>query len=294
MEHKAGFIGIVGKPNVGKSTFSNAFVGERLSIITAKAQTTRHRILGFMNDENYQLIISDTPGVIKPSYKLQEKMMDFVGEIFTDSDLILAMVSMDDPDLPDDIIEQLRKSEIPAYLLINKCDLSDQEKIIPIIAKYQALDIFENVFAISALNGLDREKLIEEILVHIPDHPPFYPKDQLTDKPERFFVEEMIREAIFEQFRQEIPYATQVEVIEFKEETRIIKIVATIFAERQSQKGILVGPGGTGIRGFGTRARKQCENFFGKKIFLDLKVSVKKDWRKDEVQLKRFGYNKKK
>lgn len=187
MEHKAGFIGIVGKPNVGKSTFSNAFVGERLSIITAKAQTTRHRILGFMNDENYQLIISDTPGVIKPSYKLQEKMMDFVGEIFTDSDLILAMVSMDDPDLPDDIIEQLRKSEIPAYLLINKCDLSDQEKIIPIIAKYQALDIFENVFAISALNGLDREKLIEEILVHIPDHPPFYPKDQLTDKPERFF-----------------------------------------------------------------------------------------------------------
>jgi GTP-binding protein Era len=294
MEHKAGFIGIVGKPNVGKSTFSNAFVGERLSIITAKAQTTRHRILGFMNDENYQLIISDTPGVIKPSYKLQEKMMDFVGEIFTDSDLILAMVSMDDPDLPDDIIEQLRKSEIPAYLLINKCDLSDQEKIIPIIAKYQALDIFENVFAISALNGLDREKLIEEILVHIPDHPPFYPKDQLTDKPERFFVEEMIREAIFEQFRQEIPYATQVEVIEFKEEPRIIKIVATIFAERQSQKGILVGPGGTGIRGFGTRARKQCENFFGKKIFLDLKVSVKKDWRKDEVQLKRFGYNKKK
>lgn len=294
MEHKAGFIGIVGKPNVGKSTFSNALVGERLSIITSKAQTTRHRILGFLNDDHYQLIISDTPGVIKPAYKLQENMMEFVGEIFADSDVILAMIAADDTELPDTVLDKLKKCKIPTYLLINKCDLSTPQQIESLIHKYESLDLFVDIYAIAALNGLDREKIVAEILNHIPDHPPFYPKDQLTDKPERFFVEEMIREAIFEQYRQEIPYATQVEVIEFKEEPRIIKIVATIFAERQSQKGILVGPGGSGIKRFGTYARKQCEMFFGKKIFLDLKVSVKKDWRKDDVQLKRFGYQKKK
>ena len=294
MEHKAGFIGIVGKPNVGKSTFSNALVGERLSIITAKAQTTRHRILGFINDDNYQLILSDTPGVIKPLYKLQENMMDFVGEIFKDSDVILAMVATDDPELPSNIVEQLKNATVPVFLLINKCDRSNPAEITKIIEMYSENEVFEEIYAISALNGLERIKLINEILKHIPEHPPFYPKDQLTDKPERFFVEEMIREAIFEQYRQEIPYATQVEVIEFKEEPRIIRIIATIFAERQSQKGILVGPGGSGIKSFGTRARKQCEMFFGKKIFLDLKVSVKKDWRKDDVQLKRFGYQKKK
>ena len=293
MSHKAGFIGIVGKPNVGKSTFSNALVGEKLSIVTNKAQTTRHRILGIINTNEYQIIVSDTPGVIKPAYKLQENMMDFVGEIFNDSDLIIAMVATDDIEMPENIIAKLKHSNIPKILLINKSDLANKDLLAEHINRYKKLGLFEKIFAVSALNGIDSAPLIDEFLPYIPVHPPFYPKDQLTDRPEKFFVEEMIRESIFTEFKQEIPYATQVEVISFEEEPHIIRIMATVFAERQSQKGILIGPKGAAIKNFGTIARKQCEAFFGKKIFLDLKVSVKKDWRKNQLQLKRFGYQNK-
>lgn len=291
--HKAGFIGIVGKPNVGKSTFSNALIGERLSIISAKAQTTRHRILGLINGDDYQLILSDTPGVIKPGYKLQEKMMGFVGEIFGDSDLILTMISMDDTDLPSDILDKISKTKTPKVLIINKCDLSKPDKIKMTIDTYNAMGIFDHILAISALNGIDRESLIKLLLNYLPVHEPFYPKDQLTDRSERFFVEEMIREGIFHHFKQEIPYATQVEVIDFKEDEKIIRIMGTIFAERDSQKGILIGPKGDGIKRIGMAARKLCEDFFGKQIFLDLKVSVKKDWRSNEQLLARFGYKNK-
>ncbi len=294
MKHQAGFVGIVGKPNVGKSTFSNELIGERLSIISSKAQTTRHRILGIINEDHYHLVISDTPGVIKPAYKLQENMMEFIGEIFTDSDILLAMIAVDDPDLPEDVLNRIKKLNSPCYLLINKCDLSSAEEVGALVSRYQDLGMFTDIIALSAINGIDKKGIITKILEHIPEHPAFYPKDQLTDKPERFFVEEMVREAIFNQFRQEIPYSTQVEVLEFKENKKIIKILATIFTERQSQKGILIGPGGEGIKRIGTSARKACEAFFGKKVFLDLRVSTKKDWRKNELHLKRFGYQKKK
>jgi GTP-binding protein Era len=217
-----------------------------------------------------------------------------VGEIFRDSDVILAMIATDDPDLPESVLEKLNTVKAPLFLLINKADLASPAEIIELVNKYKAMSLFKDIFAISALTGIDADAMVKEVLPYIPEHEPFYPKDQLTDKPERFFVEEMIREAIFEQFKQEIPYATQVEVIDFKEEETIIKIMATVFAERQSQKGILIGPKGVAIKGFGTKARKSCETFFGKKIFLDIKVSVKKDWRKDDVQLKRFGYQVKK
>ena len=293
MTHKAGFIGIVGKPNVGKSTFSNLLLGERLSIVTSKAQTTRHRILGIINEENHQLILSDSPGVIKPAYKLQESMMNSVGEVIKDSDVLFVMISTDDTELPDEILKSLENNKVPAFLFINKSDLSDPIKISKLIERYEKKEIFEQIIPISAKFGVDKKKLTESVLKYVPEHPPFFPKDQLTDRPERFFVEEIVREGIFYYFRQEVPYATQVEVIEFKEEPKIIKIVATIFAERQSQKGILIGPGGSGIKRIGTHARKSCEAFFDKKVFLDIKISVKKDWRKDDVQLKRFGYNKK-
>ena len=290
MTHKAGFIGIVGKPNVGKSTFSNLLIGERLSIISPKAQTTRHRILGIINEENYQLIISDTPGVIKPNYKLQEHMMSVIGDIFNDSDLILTMIAADDAELPDEIIEKLGKSKQAKILLINKCDLIKAAEMEILIDKYLKMNLFKQVFAISAKNGINKSFLISDLLPYIPEHPPFYPKDQLTDRNERFFVEEMVREAIFYNYKQEIPYATQVEVIQFKEDTTIIRIVATIFAERESQKGILIGPKGVGIKRIGIAARKLCEEFFGKQIFLDLQISVKRDWRKNDQTLKRFGY----
>lgn len=293
MTHKAGFIGIVGKPNVGKSTFSNFLLGERLSIVTSKAQTTRHRILGIINEENHQLILSDSPGVIKPAYKLQENMMNSVGEVIQDSDVLFVMISTDDTELPEQILKGLEGNKTPTFLFINKSDLSSPEKISKLIERYEQKEIFEEIIPISAKFGVDKRKLIESVLKYVPEHVPFFPKDQLTDRPERFFVEEIVREGIFYYFRQEVPYATQVEVIEFKEEPKIIKIVATIFAERQSQKGILIGPGGTGIKRIGTHARKSCEAFFNKKVFLDLKISVKKDWRKDDVQLKRFGYTKK-
>ena len=293
MTHKAGFIGIVGKPNVGKSTFSNLLLGERLSIVTSKAQTTRHRILGIINEENHQLILSDSPGVIKPAYKLQESMMNSVGEVIKDSDVLFVMIATDDTELPDEILKSLENNKVPAFLFINKSDLSDPIKISKLIERYEKKEIFEQIIPISAKFGVDKKKLTESVLKYVPEHPPFFPKDQLTDRPERFFVEEIVREGIFYYFRQEVPYATQVEVIEFKEEPKIIKIVATIFAERQSQKGILIGPGGSGIKRIGTHARKSCEAFFDKKVFLDIKISVKKDWRKDDVQLKRFGYNKK-
>ncbi len=291
--HKAGFIGIVGKPNVGKSTFSNALIGERLSIISPKAQTTRHRILGLINDENYQLVISDTPGVIKPGYKLQEHMMGFVGEIFGDSDVIFTVIAMDDQELPEDVLSKLTKTKTPKILLINKCDLVNSEDVSALVTAYENLKVFDKVLGISAINGIDRAGLIELILTYMPEHPAFYPKDQLTDRSERFFVEEMVREGIFHHFKQEIPYATQVEVVAFQEDPKIIRIMATIFAERESQKGILIGPKGEGIKRIGIAARKLCEDFFGKQIFLDLKISIKKDWRKSDMMLKRFGYKNK-
>ena len=293
MTHKAGFVGIVGKPNVGKSTLSNLLLGEKLSIVSNKAQTTRHRILGILNEEDYQIIFSDSPGVIKPAYKLHENMMHSVGEVFNDSELLLVMIATDDDEIPSELLTKIKKRKEPTFLLINKADLSNPLELKNLVEKYSKLNLFKHIFPISALQGLDRSNFVNELLKYLPEHPPYYPKDQLTDRPERFFVEEMIREGIFHFFRQEVPYATQVEVIEFKEEPKIIRIVATIFAERQSQKGILIGPGGSGIKRIGTHARKRCEAFFNKKVFLDLKVSVKKDWRKDDIQLKRFGYDNK-
>ena len=285
MAHKAGFVNIIGNPNVGKSTLMNTFVGERLSIITSKAQTTRHRILGIVNGEDFQILFSDTPGIIKPAYELQKSMMNFVKSAFEDADILIYMVEIGEKELKDeDFFNKIKNSKIPVLLLINKIDKSTQEELVEKVAYWQEKVPNALVYPISALENFNVQNVLDKIIDLLPVSPPFYPKDQLTDKPERFFVNETIREKILMHYKKEIPYAVEIETEEFIEEENIIKIRAIIMVERETQKGIIIGHKGVALKRVGTEARKDLEKFFDKKIFLELYVKVNKNWRSDNRQ----------
>ncbi|QTE24061.1 GTPase Era [Polaribacter cellanae] len=292
MTHKAGFVNIIGNPNVGKSTLMNALVGEKLSIITSKAQTTRHRILGIVNDENHQIVFSDTPGIIKPAYELQSSMMDFVKSALEDADILIYMVEVGEKELKNEaFFNKIIHSEIPVILLLNKIDKSSQEEVEEKIKYWKNKVPNADVFVISALEGFNVSAVFEKIKELLPKSPAFYPKDQLTDKPERFFVNEKIREKILMHYKKEIPYSVEVETEEFAEEEHIIRIRSVIMVERETQKGIIIGHKGAAIKRVGAEARKDLEKFFEKKVFIELYVKVNKNWRSDKNQLKRFGYN---
>ncbi|MCW8981453.1 MAG: GTPase Era [Altibacter sp.] len=292
MTHKAGFVNIIGNPNVGKSTLMNAFVGERLSIITSKAQTTRHRILGIVNGEDFQMILSDTPGIIKPAYELQESMMGFVKSAFDDADVLLYLVELGEKELKDDaFFQKITSAKIPVLLLINKIDKGNEELLEASLQLWQEKVPNAEIFAISALQNFGVAEVFTRILEHLPESPPFYPKDQLTDKPERFFVNETIREKILMHYKKEIPYSVEIETEEFFEEEAIIRMRSVIMVERETQKGIIIGHKGAALKRVGIEARKDLEKFFGKQVHLELYVKVNKNWRSDARQLRRFGYN---
>ena len=291
MKHKAGFVNIIGNPNVGKSTLMNALVGERLSIITSKAQTTRHRILGIVNGDDFQIIFSDTPGIIKPAYELQESMMNFVKSAFEDADILIYMVEIGEKELKDEaFFQKIKNSKVPVLLLLNKIDKSTQEEVKEKMAFWEEKVPNANVYPISALENFNVQTVMDQIIEKLPESPAFYPKDQLTDKPERFFVNETIREKILMHYKKEIPYAVEIDTEEFFEDDKIIKIRSVIMVERDTQKGIIIGHKGSALKRVGTEARKDLEKFFGKKIFLELYVKVNKNWRSNNNQLKRFGY----
>lgn len=293
MSHKAGFVNIIGNPNVGKSTLMNAFVGEKLSIITSKAQTTRHRILGIVNGENFQVVLSDTPGIIKPAYELQESMMDFVKSAFEDADVLIYMVEIGERELKDEsFFTKITNSKIPVLLLLNKIDKSNQEQLEAQVQLWQTKVPNAEIFPISALEGFNVKEVFNRIIDLLPESPAFYPKDQLTDKPERFFINETIREKILMHYKKEIPYAVEVDTEEFFEAEKIIRVRSVIMVERETQKGIIIGHKGNALKRVGTEARADLEKFFGKQIHLELYVKVNKNWRSNQRQLKRFGYNK--
>lgn len=289
--HKSGFVSIIGCPNVGKSTLLNALVGERLSIITSKAQTTRHRIMGIVNGDDYQIIFSDTPGILKPSYKLQEKMMEFVISTFQDSDVFLLIVDIyEDIALDEKYIEKLKKTKVPVLLLLNKIDLASQEILEKKVEEWKIKLPNAEIIPISALKKFNLDHVLKRITQLLPIGEAFYDKDTLTDKPEKFFVSEIIREKILLRYSQEIPYSVEVVINSFKEEENLIRIQADIIAERESQKAIIIGHKGESLKKVGTMARLEAEKFFGKKIFLELFVKVSKDWRNSDSNLKNFGY----
>lgn len=291
-KHKSGFVNIIGNPNVGKSTLMNAFVGEKLSIITSKAQTTRHRILGIVNGDDFQVILSDTPGIIKPAYELQSSMMNFVKSAFEDADVLLYMVEIGEKALKDEaFFTKITNSKIPVLLLLNKIDTSEQQVLEEQIQYWQGLLPKAELHAISALENFNVREVFERILELLPEAPPYYPKDQLTDKPERFFVNETIREKILMHYKKEIPYAVEIETEEFFEDQDIIRIRSVIMVERDTQKGIIIGHKGSALKRVGVESRKDLEKFFDKQVHIELYVKVNKNWRSNSRQLKRFGYN---
>ncbi len=292
--HKAGFVNIIGNPNVGKSTLMNAFIGERLSIITSKAQTTRHRILGIVNGEDFQVVLSDTPGIIKPAYEMQKSMMDFVKSAFEDADVLIYMVEIGEKELKDEaFFNKIIHSQIPVLLLLNKIDKSNQEVLEEQIELWKEKVPNAEIYPISALENFNVKEVFARILELLPESPAYYPKDALTDKPERFFVNETIREKILINYDKEIPYAVEIETEEFIEDEKIIRIRAVIMVERDTQKGIIIGHKGAALKKVGMQAREDLEKFFGKQIHIELFVKVNKDWRNNSYQLKRFGYNQK-
>ncbi|MDP2722114.1 MAG: GTPase Era [Bacteroidales bacterium] len=292
MEHRAGFVNIIGYPNVGKSTLMNALVGEKLSIITSKAQTTRHRILGIVNGDDFQIVYSDTPGIVRnPSYKMHEYMNQYIQTALKDADVILLMTEVNLPFEQMEIIEKLKKYTIPVMVLINKIDLSDQEKVVAQIEAWKTALPAADIIPISALNNFNLEKVLDSIQSKLPVHEPFYPKDELTDRSARFFVSEIIREKILLNFKKEIPYSVEIVIDDYKEDTKIDRIYATIFVSRESQKAIILGHQGAAIKKLGTQARIDIENFIEKKVYLELSVKINKDWRDDDNALSRFGYD---
>lgn len=294
MTHRAGFVNIIGNPNVGKSTLMNAFVGERLSIITSKAQTTRHRILGIVNGDDFQMILSDTPGIIKPAYELQSSMMDFVKTAFEDADVLIYMVEVGEKELKDEkFFKKLEHTTIPLLILLNKIDRSDQENVEQFVTYWSEKLPNAEIYPISALNNFNVKEVFDRIVELLPESPPFYPKEALTDKPERFFVNEIIREKILLNYQKEIPYSVEIETEEFKEEEDIIRIKAVIMVERDSQKGIIIGHKGASLKKVGIQSREEMEKFFGKQVHIEMFVKVNKDWRNNAYQLRRFGYNNK-
>lgn len=289
--HKAGYVAIVGKPNVGKSTLMNALVGERLSIITSKAQTTRHRIMGILSGEHFQIIYSDTPGILKPEYQLHENMMSFVNSSYEDADVILFVTDLYEKYADEKQIDFLKDFDIPVILVMNKIDLAKGSQADDKIAYWQEMIDFDAVIKVSALEKLHTQELFDMIIEALPEHPAYFPKDELTDKPERFFVDEIIREKIFLNYKKEVPYSTQVVTTSFKEDEKIIRIMADIYVERKSQKGIIIGHKGEAIKKVGISARQDLEKFFGKQVHLETFVKVEQDWRKKEMKLKGFGYS---
>jgi len=292
--HKAGFVSIVGRPNAGKSTLMNTLVGERLSIITKKAQTTRHRIMGIISGKDFQIVYSDTPGIIQPQYELQENMMRFVQLSLVDADLILWIVELGEKmDSELKLIQNISKARIPVILILNKIDLAKGTQLEDKVEYWNrqiTQTSVKEIIPVSALHQINIDKVMDAIMGNLPVHPPYFPKDSLTDKPERFFAAEIIREKIFKNYKKEVPYACEVVISEFKEEENIIRLRAEIYVERQSQKGILIGKQGLALKKIGTEARLDMEQFFQKKVFLEQFVKVEKDWRKKRVKLKRFGY----
>lgn len=289
--HKAGFVNIIGCPNVGKSTLLNALVGERLSVITSKAQTTRHRIMGIVSEKDHQIIFSDTPGILKPNYKLHEKMMRFVADAMEDADIFLLITDMyEDIQLEQSYIDRLKKVTQPVLVLVNKIDLVELPKVEAKVAQWHERLPNAEILPVSALQKTNLGLLMQRILALLPEHEAYYDKEELTDKPERFFVSEIIREKILLNYKKEIPYSCEVVVESFKEEEKIIRIEAVIYVERDSQKGIIIGHKGEAIKKVGIEARQDCETFFGKQVHLQMFVKVEKDWRADDKHLKKFGY----
>lgn len=290
--HQAGFVNIIGKPNVGKSTLMNILVGERLSIISSKAQTTRHRILGMINSDNYQIIFSDTPGMMKPQYELHKNMMSFVNISLEDADVIVFVTDLFETEEEiEGIIEKINQSGIPVLLVINKIDLAKEGQLDKVTEYWTSRIKASTVIFISALEKFNTEKILQEILDRLPEHPAFYDKGELTDRPERFFASEIIREKIFNNYKKEIPYSSEVSIEDFLEEAKIIKIRATIYVERESQKGIIIGDQGKMLKKVGIEAREELEKFFKKKVYLETFVKVETDWRKNKLKLKKFGYD---
>lgn len=290
--HKSGFVNIVGNPNVGKSTLMNLFVGERISIATFKAQTTRHRIMGILNDENYQIVFSDTPGVLKPNYKLQQSMRNFSESALVDADVLVYVTDpIEKPDKNDDFIEKVAKIEVPVIVLINKIDLIDQNKLVELVDLWHSKLPNAEIVPVAAIAKFNVEPVLKRIKELLPESPPFFDKDQLTDKPARFFVSEIVREKILLYYDKEIPYSVEVGVEAFKEDDKHIHINTVIYVERDSQKGIIIGHQGKAIKKVMTEARKSLEKFFGKPIYIETYVKVDKDWRDSDKELNLFGYN---
>jgi len=289
--HKSGFITLLGNPNAGKSTLMNVWVGEPLSIITSKAQTTRHRILGIINEKNFQIVVSDTPGIISPKYKMQKSMMGFVQEAFNDADILIYLVEIGKNN-PNDFLsyEKMKNKTIPFFILINKIDLSSQKEVEKEIKKWQQQFPKALIFPISAKEKFYTQEALDAIVQKLPLSPPYFPKDQLTDKSERFFVNEIVRKNILENFRQEIPYAVEIQTESFKKTSEKIDIRTIIIVERESQKAIIIGHKGNALKNIGIRTRKDLERFFHNKIYLDLYVKVIKNWRNEDRFLKQFGY----
>lgn len=290
--HKAGFVNIVGNPNVGKSTLMNQLVGERISIATFKAQTTRHRIMGIVNRDDMQIVFSDTPGVLKPNYKLQESMLAFSESALTDADVLLYVTDVvENPEKNLDFLEKVGRMTVPVLLLINKIDESDQSRLGDIVEKWHGLLPRAEILPISAKNKFGIDLLLKRIYELLPECPPYFEKDQLTDKPARFFVSEIIREKILLYYDKEIPYSVEVRVERFKEDAKVIRISAVIYVERDSQKGIIIGHQGIALKKVSTESRKSLEKFFGKSVYLEVFVKVDKDWRSSKKELDSFGYN---
>jgi GTP-binding protein Era len=291
MSHRSGFVNILGNPNVGKSTIMNALVGEKLSIITPKAQTTRHRIMGIVNGEDFQIVYSDTPGILRPQYKLQETMMNFVNSALYDADMILYITDVLERTANEgEYIDKIKESGIPVIIAVNKVDLTNQDDLEKVVEAWHIAFPDSPVLPVSGLKKFNLDSLLNAILAKLPESPPYFPKDQLTDKYERFFASEIIREKILINYKKEIPYSVEIEIEEFKDEKNILKIRALIHVTRDSQKGIIIGHKGSMLKRVGTEARHDMEDFFKKKIFLELYVKVTKDWRDKPLALKRFGY----
>ena len=292
MAHKSGFVNIVGNPNVGKSTLMNLLVGERISIATFKAQTTRHRIMGIVNTEDSQIVFSDTPGVLKPNYKLQEQMLQFSESALQDADVLLYVTdTVETPDKNADFLAKVQKMSVPVLVLINKIDLTDQATLTAKVEEWSVVLPDAEVIPISALHKFNADYVLRRIRELLPESPPFFDKDQLTDKPARFFVSEIIREKILLYYTKEIPYSVEVSVEEFKESDELIRISAVIYVERESQKGIVIGHHGVALKRVSTEARRDLERFFGKKIYLSTFVKVDKDWRSSDRAMRQFGYD---
>jgi GTP-binding protein Era len=291
MSHKAGFVGIIGKPNVGKSTLMNRLMGHGLSIVTPKAQTTRHRIKGILSTDDYQIVFSDTPGILEPHYLLQEKMMDFVNATLEDADVVLMITDLSEQYMDESIMNLLSSIKVPIIVVLNKIDVSTQNEINKLVHGWKKKLNPHAIIPVSAMKDFNVDRIITGILEILPEAPAYFPKDSLSDASERFFISEIIREKIMLHYQQEIPYSVQVNIDSFKEEPKIIKIGATIYVERDSQKAILIGSGGQDIKRVGVEARADIEKFLGRQVFLELFVKVEKEWRKSENKLKRFGYS---